>query len=275
MADVIDIFDRYRKEFPHYLEFIDSLQEIHLLREENRTVCNKEIFALNQAEAERRLKEGRPMINLRSDLFAEQEPKNYFLKLLGIIEKDNPEATTELHNTIINDNNAYTRLVRELFTLETGHLLKLDKNAEALNLVPLFVHESLKPFFKTLAIKLKSSIEKSDWNQGLCPVCSRPADLSLLREDEGRRSLFCLQCDYEWPYKRMQCPFCGEEDQQKLSYFTINDDSSEKYRVNVCRRCRRYIKTVDTRKIDSAIDPEIENLITLHLDLQACKEDFK
>ena len=65
------------------------------------------------------------------------------------------------------------------------------------------------------------------------------------------------------------------EYQNKLSYFTIDNKEQEKYRVGVCHLYQRFIKTIDTRKTDSELNLELENLITLHLELQAAKEGFR
>ena len=276
-----ETFSRYRKEFPHYREFIKLMQGVYNLREENREALKKDIFSLNQSKLRQQLRDGQPLINLENDHFADRLPKSYFLSLLSITEKNHPDMTRELRDMVSAKDGAYAELVRELFSQT-----KKDSNTENepappkdpdefFDLVPFFLHESLKPFFSRLAQEQYDSIEKSHWTQGICPVCSRPADLSLLRDDEGKRSLFCLQCDFEWPYQRMQCPFCDEGDQEKLSYFTFDDGNDEKYRVNVCHQCNKYIKTVDTRKSATEINPEIENLITLHLDLQAAKEGFE
>lgn len=284
MADADKTFEHYRKDFPQYLEFIEILEKIHLSREEMGRGRQKEIFSLKRADAIKKLKAGQPLVNLKKDLFNIREAKDYFLALVTIIEEDHPEATAELRKSITTDENAYRDLLNELFDRETNpssnereRILSIDANADDLDIVPLFLHESLKPFFGRLTENLKDVITNSGWSEGFCPVCARPADLSLIREEEGKRSLFCLQCDCEWPYKRLQCPSCGEEDQQKLSYFTLgdSDDKDARYRVNICRQCNSYIKNIDTRKGSNELNPEIENLITLHFDLQAKKEGFK
>ncbi|MBN2810245.1 MAG: formate dehydrogenase accessory protein FdhE [Deltaproteobacteria bacterium] len=281
-TEVSQIFAQYREEFPHYLEFIETLQNIHLLRNEKAATRPRDIFTLSPVSASRKLKADQPLINLKEELLNDPTPEQYFLELLSLAENEHPSATAAIRETLAADKNAYRELIRELFARETNlgetaiaRILTISTEAEELDLIPLLLHESLKPFFTELAANLNTVIRNSGWNQGRCPVCSRPADLSLLREEEGKRTLFCLQCDCEWPYKRLQCPFCGEEDQQKLSYFTVEDGNHDKYRVNVCHQCQRYIKTIDTRKSSSAINPEIENLVTLHLDLQAAKEGFK
>lgn len=281
VADTAKIFEHYRKEFPHYQEFIELMQGVYKLRKENKETLKKDIFPLSRTDAAQKLKEGQPLVNLQNDHFADQLPKSYFLNLLSITEKNHPDMVRELRDMVSTKEDTYAELVRELFSRSKKSSAVKDEPAtpknpdEFFDLVPFFLHESLKPFFSQLAQELKNVLENSHWGQGICPVCSRPADLSLLRDDEGKRSLFCLQCDFEWPYKRLQCPFCENEDQDKLSYFTIDNKDQEKYRVSVCYQCQRFIKTIDTRKIDGEINLEIENLITLHLDLQADKEGFK
>ncbi len=284
MSDINKTFEHYRTEFPHYCEIIETLQEIHLLREKRSALRQENFFSLKRADAIQKLKNGQPFINLQKDLPHSRESEQYFLTLLSITEKDHPGATAELHKAITIDENAYRDLVTELFRKEINpsqndkqRILNIDEKADNLDLIPLLLHESLKPFFSQLTENLKDVISNSGWSQGSCPVCARPADLSLIREEEGKRSLFCLQCDCDWPYKRMQCPSCGEEDQQKLSYFTLGDtdDKDTRYRVNICRQCKSYIKNIDTRKGLTEINPEIENMVTLHLDLQAKKEGFQ
>jgi len=260
----------YQKRFPHYQNFFELLQKVFLLRQENESLWTKDIFPLNQTETEQRISAGKPLINLQLDPFDDKPPKRYFLNLLTIAEPEHPALANEIRETIANHEQAYAEMVRALFTPAENPKTAEDSFA----LIPFFIQESLKPFFSHLALKQKEVLTRNLWQQGLCPVCSRPADLSLLRDEEGKRSLFCRQCNFEWPYKRLQCPFCKNEDQSKLDYFTIDDPAQKHYRVNVCHQCRRFIKTIDFRAVDYEINLEIETLITIHLDLKAAAEDF-
>ena len=111
-----------------------------------------------------------------------------------------------------------------------------------------------------------------DWQENVCPICgARPAMAELLGE-EGRRRLSCSACSYSWPFKRMKCPSCGCEDAEKLSYFMAGEGVT---RVDTCTDCSRYIKTRDSRKGGSAIPLEVEDLLTIHLDLLASREGFE
>jgi FdhE protein len=71
---------------------------------------------------------------------------------------------------------------------------------------------------------------------------------------------------------RIKCPFCGNEEQQTLAYFTVEDD--EMHRVDVCNACKRYIKTVDFRTAKDEANLEVEAIATLHLDMLASEEGY-
>jgi FdhE protein len=89
--------------------------------------------------------------------------------------------------------------------------------------------------------------------------------------EEGRRYLSCATCNVRWSFKRLKCPYCGTEDGEKLSYFTAGDGPC---RVDTCGACSRYIKTRDSRRGHDRVPLEIEDLLTIHLDLLASREGF-
>jgi len=93
-----------------------------------------------------------------------------------------------------------------------------------------------------------------------------------LVDKEGKRHLFCSQCGFEWRFRRVKCPFCGNEEQQTLSYFTVEGD--ERYRVDVCDVCKRYIKTLDFRNVGEEAILDVEDVATLHLDMLAHEEGY-
>lgn len=110
------------------------------------------------------------------------------------------------------------------------------------------------------------------WGENICPICGARPGMAELSGEEGRRHLSCSACFYQWPFKRIKCPSCGCEDAEKLSYFTAGEGST---RVDTCKACSRYIKTRDSRKGSSDAPLEVEDLLTIHLDLLASKEGFE
>jgi len=111
-----------------------------------------------------------------------------------------------------------------------------------------------------------------DWHESVCPVCGSRPGMAELAGDEGRRQLCCSACFYSWQFKRLKCPSCGCEDTEQLSYFTAGEGAT---RVDTCRACSRYIKTRDKRRGDGDVPLEVEDLLTLHLDLLASREGFE
>jgi FdhE protein len=110
------------------------------------------------------------------------------------------------------------------------------------------------------------------WQESFCPVCGSRPGMAELRGEEGHRRLSCSACSFSWPYKRLTCAYCGCDDQEQLSYFTAGDGAT---RVDTCKACSRYIKTRDSRKGGSDVPLEIEDLLTIHLDLLASREGFE
>jgi FdhE protein len=130
------------------------------------------------------------------------------------------------------------------------------------------------------ADRLKSKVDQENWLKGNCPVCgSFPAMVRLRRED-GKRMLWCNLCGTEWHFKRITCPFCSNDDHNSLRYFFVEEDSSEKegaFRVDVCDKCKAYIKTIDERKLPESqkVDLYLENTNTIYLDLLAQRDGYQ
>lgn len=110
------------------------------------------------------------------------------------------------------------------------------------------------------------------WNESYCPICGSRAGMAELTGEEGRRLLACSACSFTWPFKRLTCPYCGNEDPESLSYFQAGEGPT---RVNVCRNCSRYIKTRDSRQGNAGVPLDAEDLVTMHLDLLAAREGFE
>jgi FdhE protein len=147
-----------------------------------------------------------------------------------------------------------------------------DEEEASFDLVELFIEESLRPALEMVAARYGDAVRKTDWSEGYCPVCGREPKIGEIRDEEGSRYLFCNQCGFEWNYLRIKCPFCGNEEQQSLAYFTIEGD--ERYRVDVCNECKRYIKIVDFREAKQKADLDVEDIATLHLDMLANDEGY-
>ncbi len=106
-----------------------------------------------------------------------------------------------------------------------------------------------------------------------CPLCERRPQVGVLRRegDGGKRSLICSLCAWEWDFRRIVCPACGEEDPHKLPVYTASE--FEHVRIEACDRCKHYIKTVDLTKNGLAI-PVVDELATTPLNLWAQEKGY-
>lgn len=166
----------------------------------------------------------------------------------------------------------------ELQSLFAGCLFRdrvaFNEAAEAIGVSAALVEFALEPALKTALEAFAEGIPPSlveGWEEGYCPVCGSRAGMSELTGEEGKRQLCCSTCFFKWPYKRMKCPYCSNEDAASLSYFKVGDSPT---RVDVCRKCSRYLKTRDTRQGHADVPIDAEDLATIHLDLMARKEGF-
>lgn len=110
------------------------------------------------------------------------------------------------------------------------------------------------------------------WREGYCPACGSRAGMGELTGEEGKRLLSCSTCSFTWPFPRITCPYCGNKEPDSLSYFEAGEGPT---RVDVCRKCSRYLKTRDSRKGHGDVPLEAEDLATIHLDLLAAREGFE
>ena len=134
------------------------------------------------------------------------------------------------------------------------------------------VHMSIKPSIKVNVEKLKDKVDMRNWLRGYCPVCGSFPHMSKLK-GEGQRFFECSFCGFEWPSERLKCPFCENKDHESLHY--LYEEGKEIYRVDVCDKCKQYIKTVDSRKLNFEPDMHLEDITTIHFDILASEKGFK
>jgi FdhE protein len=123
----------------------------------------------------------------------------------------------------------------------------------------------VQPFAEHLALR-----GQIDFTAGksTCPFCNaRPAAGVLRGEGDGAsRQLLCSLCSTEWPFRRVICPNCGEQDKDLLPIYTAPD--FEHVRVDACDRCQTYIKSVDLTRNGRAV-PVVDELATVALTIWA------
>lgn len=106
------------------------------------------------------------------------------------------------------------------------------------------------------------------WERGACWVCGDPALLAELRGNGQARHLRCGRCGSSWGYPRLACVHCGSEDRSARGVL-LPEGGPGTPRVETCRSCRGYLKTVvshDPTPVDFLF---LRDLETLPLDFLA------
>jgi FdhE protein len=111
-----------------------------------------------------------------------------------------------------------------------------------------------------------SALRDEQWERGDCPTCGAAPSMGLLVDDGTARArlLACGCCRTRWRFKRVACPFCGNEDARKLGVLEI--DREPTLRLDVCDACQGYVKTYTGAGEEAFF---LADWPTLHLDVLA------
>ncbi len=268
----------YKSANPHYTELLDIMADILILRKGYRNSMKDPLFRVEENLITKKMEGGLPLIDFTGKDYDLTRPKEYFNALISIAEKRMPEVAQNIIDIIKSQQFNWEKMIRISFdrkveeTNDQG-FPAVREAEESIDLIDLFTEESLRPELEIIAEKYGEIVEKSKWSEGYCPICGKEPKIGEIRkEEDGKRYLFCHQCGFKWHFNRIKCPFCGNEEQHSLAYFEV--EGEERYRVDVCNKCRRYIKTVELPKSSEEPDLDIEDIATLHLDMIAYDEGY-
>jgi FdhE protein len=133
-----------------------------------------------------------------------------------------------------------------------------------------FARALLQPYAEYLASRGSPDLQSTAF---VCPFCGAKPVAGILRgEGEGaKRSLICSLCATEWPFRRVVCPNCGEEDKEKLPVYIA--EQTNYVRVDACDSCGSYFKSVDLTRNGHAV-PLVDELATVALSIWADEHGY-
>lgn len=110
------------------------------------------------------------------------------------------------------------------------------------------------------------------WRRGACPTCGSPPTMgALVPVADGRaRHLACGCCGTRWGFQRVACPFCGNEEADRLALLEVQQEPT--LRLEVCEECKGYLKTYTG---DGDAELFLSDWSTLHLDVLARDRGFR
>jgi len=130
----------------------------------------------------------------------------------------------------------------------------------------------LQPYAEYLADHRE--ISAVDGTPSTCPLCGGKPVVAVLRSegDGAKKSLICMLCAHEWPFRRIYCPACGEEREPQMAYYSAPEIAH--VRVDVCDTCHTYLKSIDLTKTGLAV-AVVDELATIPLDLWAREHGYE
>ncbi|MEQ8162541.1 MAG: formate dehydrogenase accessory protein FdhE [Smithellaceae bacterium] len=274
----LQTIENYKITNPQCNEILDILGEILIAREEYRKNMKGSIFSVDEKIIAQKMQGGLPLIDFKGGSFDLTPPREYFDSLITIAKRKMPHDADKIKEIVESKEFDWEKLIKASFDRveeeeEVENRKTLEDVEDYLDLIDLFVEESLRPELEYIAEKYGIIVSRFGWTEGYCPICGKEPKIGEIRENEdGKRYLFCHQCGYKWNFRRIKCPFCGNEEQHSLAYFAV--EGEERYHVDVCNKCRRYIKTVELSKSAEEINLDVEDIATLHLDMLAYEEGY-
>jgi FdhE protein len=266
-----------KEQRPAYTPMLDFYEQVFMAQQDSRKRLSLEPRILSEDILALKAKEKFPLINLNQFIIDTDASETLFKQTCEISQTANEDisASTKIILKAIDKKELDVEtLFLNLLEGKDDFFVSLAKSLQIDKAILAFIsYISIQPSLIACAEQLSTYLDSDAiWDQGYCPICGNLPCLSLL-EDEGKRSLFCSFCWHQWTADRIYCPFCNTKKKEMLSYFY--SDEEPEYRVDLCDHCQKYIKTVDARKTERIIYPPLEQISTLHLDMQAQEKGFE
>jgi FdhE protein len=223
-----------------------------------------------------RLSEGRYLLSPCGIELYPNDANKIAIEILELLNKhlsDSKDELTAITDAMIQEKMIANDLLLQIIKNEGNQVRKIIRdNKLSEDIFTFFAIYFARPFRNYASEYLLEGIDKLNWFNGYCPVCGHWPGLAHINSDSGQRTLWCLCCNTKWNFKRTQCAFCLNEDHNSLKI--INPENEESYRIQVCKKCKRYLKEVRSGTDVKDFPFDKYYLGTLPLDMIAAKEGY-
>jgi FdhE protein len=267
------------KERPSHKKILGFFKDVLTEQYKIKSKIKTTLVEINEQDVNVKINEGFPLVDKKELTIDIASATKLFRRLCKVLSrntkalKDSERIRQAMRKKEIN----FEELFKQAIVDNEEYIVNLSKKLKLKNgLLSFLARSSIKPIFEAYANEFKGYVDQDHWWRGYCPICGSEPSLAKLRNEggaEGARFLVCSICSYEWRFTRLKCPFCENDDHEKLRYFYAEKEGRA-YRVDVCEKCKRYIKTIDTKELGEEVIPPIEDIGTLHLDIVAQKEGY-
>lgn len=276
--------DYYQKKIPELRDLLDLYYDLFSVELSYLPKIRMKVKKRPEADIKKSLEDGTPLLNtgdlpVDSKLFS-KVINDIGRVIMGRVITQKPELKEPLDKLLkhpdlsANGDGGRPVFVDKVLTFDAQYMTGLAEGIGLSNEVLFFVgNHAVGPFIEKASYAYRDKFDYRKWQNGTCPICGKKPAMSMFRKEDGLRILQCSVCRSWWSYPRLKCVVCGNDEHQTLEYFYSKDD--EAHRVDVCNKCRKYIKTTDCRKVERDVNLEVEDLATVYLDFVAKEKGFE
>ncbi len=267
---ILKASEAIKKIKPGYAQMLDLYEKIFAAQEDTGKEIKIKTVKIPEEILSLKIKESFPLAEPSEFQIDSKSATKLFIEICGIIAEQNQKVSGPVKKiaAAVDEKNLDAQ---EMFSAFLGNQADIIKKISAdfgldENIINFIIYNSLKPSLSAFAGQVSSNLDKKKkWGKGYCPMCGSPAILSVF-ENDGKRFLHCSFCWHKWASERIYCPYCENTDHETLHYYDFENE--EEHRADVCDKCKKYIKTVDTRKLDRLMYPPLEHVATAHIDIK-------
>lgn len=266
---------RFKEEWPLYREILDFYALVLEEQENNKPKLKIKLLDPGEEPMKSRRERGVSLLKQKEfeiDLGASQELFYGLCRISqGITQKmalEIPKIEHVIEHDQLKLEKVLIRHYDDKWLAKATEKWKLD-----MGILSFLVKASVRPSLEAQMEQLKRIIDLETWLKRNCPICGSLPYIAELRDEGGKKYFRCSFCGCQWRWERLACPYCQNRTIDALHYFYSEEE--EAYRVDLCDQCKGYIKTVDSRKLDYEPDLDLEDVITIHLDLLAIEKGYK
>jgi FdhE protein len=265
----------FQQERPHYREILNLyaliLEEYEKVRPELQITVPKVGKELVKARRDK----GLPLLGREGFALDLEAAHSLFYAISAVGQQSTPKMGEEIPR-ITAAVEAGTLDLRKLLSKHyDGRYLVHEAERGSLDtgVLAFLVQASIKPSVIVQMEQLQNALDIEGWLRGECPLCGSAPQMAQLRDEGGKRYLQCSLCSCQWRWERIACPSCNNKNLDLLHY--LYSEEEEAYRVDLCDQCKGYIKTVDSRKLDYEPSLDLEDIVTIHLDILALDKGYR
>ena len=274
-SKILDRLQEWEQREGQLPSFTKYYRELLQIQSEAKSCIIVAKPSLNKDLVRDRLREGIPLLLFKDFSPDWHQVQTVFEQVVvwSVKDSEDPSGESERLKNISRNRSLLKKVAGAWYQ---GHSLTGITTAEGMDdeLLTSVIAATLKPFLFAYSRLLLPEVDQELWRRRHCPICGGKPDFAYLDKERGARWLVCSRCDSEWLFLRLECPYCGTQNQDALAYFT-DEEESYLYRLYVCEQCRTYIKAIDLRRAEREVLLPLERVMTIDMDKQGQEKRYR